>query len=646
MQDYKPLGSTATTTVKQAVLDHEDNINAIRSSNSGSAFPTENLVVGMVCYRSDLKEMYQYNGTSWDKVPYTKEIAEAVSTKSLTVSGETSVPTPSVDNNSQTIANTQFVHGAINKLVNGAPAALDTLQELSSALGDDPNFSTTVLNKIAEKESKTDADIEHQSIRTEMATLAKKSELPTKVSQLSNDSGYLTKDSTISEEKITIAPVSTSTNFASKLSRPLVAIHRANRFAFLPADQIIIEKTTDGGKTWEDAKVSDDGKRRFFSGVEIGGISIPQIDGKVNSLCGIRITFTAQKYDVPVGTAETEKYNYWNSNYLKVQERYCNIDSIWLFLTSNSEHIGCKVERATGGNSTNWVTVLSTQKLNGWSGYNFLRFGESTFGGNSSQQTQHWNYRLTFMTVYANGSSPNPNFDTQIQKIYQIQGFGINCWTISTPMMYNDHLYGIDINKNANFPASVNAVTLKQGGKALDSIYTANTRDGLNALLDKAESGTVVPNASDWYLSKYASDGVERVVKRPVSALATYIKSTIPAATTTANGYMSKEDKAKLDGIADGATKVVIDTTFSGTSDNPVSAKALSTVFEAYSQDLRTYTDDSINDISEVVNNISETLDKVPNTYATIDALSQAKKELQEGSNILVDADGDYVMKR
>lgn len=172
MQDYRPLGSTATTTVKQAVLDHEDNINAIRSSNSGSAFPTENLVIGMVCYRSDLKEMYQYDGTSWNKVPYTKEIAEAVSTKSLTVSGETSVPTPSVDNNSQTIANTQFVHGAINKLVNGAPAALDTLQELSAALGDDPNFSTTVLNKIAEKESKTDADIEHQSIRDIMATLA------------------------------------------------------------------------------------------------------------------------------------------------------------------------------------------------------------------------------------------------------------------------------------------------------------------------------------------------------------------------------------------------------------------------------------------------------------------------------------------
>ncbi|MFP9512854.1 phage tail protein, partial [Pectobacterium brasiliense] len=40
-------------------------------------------------------------------------------------------------------------------LVNGSPAALDTLQELANALGNDPNFSTTVLNAIAD--AKTDA---------------------------------------------------------------------------------------------------------------------------------------------------------------------------------------------------------------------------------------------------------------------------------------------------------------------------------------------------------------------------------------------------------------------------------------------------------------------------------------------------------
>jgi hypothetical protein len=99
----------------------------------------------------------------------------------LTASGETSVPTPSTANNSKTIANTEFVHGVVSDLVNGAPGALNTLQELANALGNDPNFATTVLNKIGEKESKTDAQIEYKKLQDA---------IPTKVSQLSNDSGY------------------------------------------------------------------------------------------------------------------------------------------------------------------------------------------------------------------------------------------------------------------------------------------------------------------------------------------------------------------------------------------------------------------------------------------------------------------------
>lgn len=93
------------------------------------------------------------------------ELENGFTTASLTVSGETSVPTPSTANNSKTIANTEFVHGVVSDLVNGAPTALDTLQELASALGNDPNFATTVLNKIGEKESKTDAQIEYKKLQ-------------------------------------------------------------------------------------------------------------------------------------------------------------------------------------------------------------------------------------------------------------------------------------------------------------------------------------------------------------------------------------------------------------------------------------------------------------------------------------------------
>jgi hypothetical protein len=52
---------------------------------------------------------------------------------------------------SQSYATTSYVTTQINNLINGAPGALDTLDELAAALGDDSNFATTVTNSIATK---------------------------------------------------------------------------------------------------------------------------------------------------------------------------------------------------------------------------------------------------------------------------------------------------------------------------------------------------------------------------------------------------------------------------------------------------------------------------------------------------------------
>ena len=45
------------------------------------------------------------------------------------------------------------------------------------------------------------------------------------------------------------------------------------------------------------------------------------------------------------------------------------------------------------------------------------------------------------------------------------------------------------------------------------------------------------------------------------------------AATTSANGFMSSTDKSKLDGIANGATKIVVDSALNSSSTNPVQNK-------------------------------------------------------------------------
>ena len=51
-------------------------------------------------------------------------------------------------------ATESYVTTAINNLIDAAPGTLDTLNELAAALGDDPNFATTVTNSIAGKVSK------------------------------------------------------------------------------------------------------------------------------------------------------------------------------------------------------------------------------------------------------------------------------------------------------------------------------------------------------------------------------------------------------------------------------------------------------------------------------------------------------------
>ena len=64
--------------------------------------------------------------------------------------GGTTVTRSAGTNNTQ-LASTAYVDVAITNLIDSSPGALNTLNELAAALGDDANFSTTVTNSIATK---------------------------------------------------------------------------------------------------------------------------------------------------------------------------------------------------------------------------------------------------------------------------------------------------------------------------------------------------------------------------------------------------------------------------------------------------------------------------------------------------------------
>lgn len=70
------------------------------------------------------------------------------------LTGTPTTPTARQGTNNTQIANTAFVMAAIAALVDSSPDALNTLNELAAALGNDPNFATTMTNALAGKQPK------------------------------------------------------------------------------------------------------------------------------------------------------------------------------------------------------------------------------------------------------------------------------------------------------------------------------------------------------------------------------------------------------------------------------------------------------------------------------------------------------------
>ena len=68
------------------------------------------------------------------------------------LTGTPTAPNAALGTNTTQISNTAFVQAAIANLIASAPGALDTLNELAAAMGNDPNFAATVTNALAGKE--------------------------------------------------------------------------------------------------------------------------------------------------------------------------------------------------------------------------------------------------------------------------------------------------------------------------------------------------------------------------------------------------------------------------------------------------------------------------------------------------------------
>ena len=90
-------------------------------------------------------------GTLADQTDLNNALAAKAPLASPTFTGTPAAPTAAGGTNTTQVATTAFVQAAISSLVNAAPGALDTLNELATALGNDANFASTVTAALATK---------------------------------------------------------------------------------------------------------------------------------------------------------------------------------------------------------------------------------------------------------------------------------------------------------------------------------------------------------------------------------------------------------------------------------------------------------------------------------------------------------------
>ena len=137
---------------------------------------------------------------------------------------------------------------------------------------------------------------------------------------------------------------------------------------------------------------------------------------------------------------------------------------------------------------------------------------------------------------------------------------------------------GVDVDNalsaTSTNPVQNKVITSALTGKAGTAVATTSA-NGLMSKADKIKLDGIAAGATKITIDSAMSDASTNPVQNKVVASALAGKAGTAAATTSTAGLMSAADKAKLDGIAEGANKVTVDTALDASSTNPVQNKAV-----------------------------------------------------------------------
>ncbi len=217
-----------------------------------------------------------------------------------------------------------------------------------------------------------------------------------------------------------------------------------NKLAFLPAECITVEYSTDGGSTWLDYGLTDAQKVAMVTttgpAVGAGKSTTVTADNIANLRCRVRIASGTMAKVGKIYTA-TKKF-------------LINVS------TSGAGNTKVKVRRRTIANylaSTETWTDVGTYDVSGWSGWNSIPYTAGLGGSMTTQTGQVGQIEFEFW-----GETFNSNYASRLT-VMDFRLIGSTNWTTPSELARAGHLYTMDTDQNATFPAKVTAPKIETG---------------------------------------------------------------------------------------------------------------------------------------------------------------------------------------
>lgn len=334
--------------------------------------------------------------------------------------------------------------------------------------------------------------------------------VPTKTSELTNDSSFVTSSGTVAKaNQLTTArtiaisggATGTATSFSgtANISIPVTDVKDAyvtwggkniagnvtpddmgcidefghNKLAFLSADCIEVKYSTNGGSSWVDYGLTDAQKVKMVSTTGTG----IYVGGPTDNATSSNITNLKLRVRIAAGPTSGGKI------YTAAKKILINM--------SNQGAAGSKVDiryrtiaNYKAGTET-WVNV-GTFDLAGGSGWNSIPFNY-IFGGSFTSQTSQMGQIefILYCSSLGTWGYKKPDF-------IDFRLIGSTNWGMPSEMARAGHLYTVDENQNATFPANVSVTgSLKHGNYT----YTLPNKTGTVAMTSDIPSSITVDSA-------------------------------------------------------------------------------------------------------------------------------------------------------